>query len=129
VFCLCISCYLVYCPSCFAIDRLARVTTYSGEDKWSKQHLTSTGAKLVEGVCAVDPKVIEYGSTIEIKGIGKFKSLDTGTNVKNRKAAILSGKTKQEKDAIVIDIYCETQEKALQLSKKMPEYIMITINK
>ncbi len=82
-----------------------RVTTYHktehGADGETRRGLTSTGLKLVEagsnsvGSIAIDPEVIPYGSLVIVttkSGIRRFLCVDTGGDVKKRKASKLLAK-------------------------------------
>ena len=62
---------------------LARVTAYwpSEGDYYTRHSLSSTGVRLHDGHCAVDPSIIPYGSVVDISGVGKFLAVDTGTAV------------------------------------------------
>lgn len=112
-----------------AHNALARLTVYwsggRGTDYWSSRKMSSTGATLRPGVCAVDPKLIHYGSKVTVPGIGTFTAVDTGTDVRNRTAARLSGKTPEEQGALVIDIFFETKEAALAFAKTAPHFARI----
>src|SRR5213076_1918711 len=89
---------------------LARVTTYWREE--GQLRAASNGARLRNGHCAVDPKKIPYGSKI-ILGSEELIAVDTGPAVVSRKAARLSGRSRAERDAMVVDRYFETKSQAL----------------
>ena len=63
-----------------AASRLARVTVYWPEegDFYTRNRKSSTGVRLRDGHCAVDPKVIPYGSVVNVPGIGRLIAVDTG---------------------------------------------------
>ena len=111
---------------------LARVTVYwarggSGSDRWSRQHKCSTGARLREGHCAVDPRRIPYGSQVKLPDGTTLAAVDTGTAVKNRKAARLSGQTTYERNAIVIDRFFETRQQAMTWANRNPQFMTVRI--
>jgi 3D (Asp-Asp-Asp) domain-containing protein len=82
----------------------ARITAYwLGEDEFG--YKSSTGKRLVSGKsCAVDPKIIPYGTTLLVEGKA-YQAHDTGTAVISRKA---SGKTKLP----VVDLFYATERQA-----------------
>ena len=124
-------------PSAFsAVARenptLARVTVYwarggGGSDRWTRQHKCSTGARLREGHCAVDPRKIPYGSQVVLPDGTKLKAVDTGSAVRTRRAARLSGRTTTERNAIVVDRFFETKGQALSWAKRNPMFIPVKI--
>lgn len=110
---------------------LARVTVYwakggSGSDQFTRKHKCATGVQLRRGHCAVDPRRIPYGSQI-IFPDGKFTAVDTGTAVMNRKAARLSGRTRMEQNAPVIDRFFETKRQAEAWEKTHPPFITVRV--
>jgi len=110
---------------------LARVTVYwahggAGSDRYTRQHKCATGVRLRQGHCAVDPRRIPYGSQI-IFPDGKLTAMDTGTAVINRKAARLSGRTRAERNAIVIDRFFEHKSQALAWEKTHPPFMMVRV--
>src|SRR5689334_17114026 len=83
---------------------LARVTVYwasggKGSDRYTRRHKCATGLRLRDGHCAVDPSRIPYGSNIILPDGTRLAAVDTGTAVRNRKAARLLGRTATEKNA------------------------------
>lgn len=97
----------------------ARVTAYYDQDHWSRSKVSATGLMLRDGVCAVDPKVIPYGTHLKING-EIYIAADTGRAVKNRTAAVKDGKTVEEKQALVIDLYKPN-------GQQWPDYIQVEI--
>jgi 3D (Asp-Asp-Asp) domain-containing protein len=104
---------------------LARVTFYCAENcPYGNQ--SSTGEKLVFGKhVAVDPKIIPYGATVYVPGLGFRKAIDTGSAVKARKAAIELGKTEAERNAIVVDVFVDTDEQLKWLAYNYPHYVQV----
>ena len=91
---------LVWANNSFARDTratrdnslLARVTVYwahggRGADRYTRQHKSATGTRLQQGHCAVDPKKIPYGSRVVLPDGTALAAVDTGSAVRNRKAA------------------------------------------
>src|ERR1700738_1827227 len=121
-------------PAVFAKNDpvLARVTVYwarggGGSDRWSRQHKCATGARLQEGHCAVDPRKIPYGSQVKLPDGTTLAAVDTGTAVKNRKAARRSGRTTYERDAIVIDRFFETRQQAMTWANRNPQFMTVRV--
>lgn len=108
---------------------LARLTVYwaggSGTDYWSKRHQSATGVPLRRGHCAVDPSRIGYGSKVKIKGVGTFLAVDTGSAVVARAAAKKLGKTKAQKQALVVDLFFEKKSQALAFAKRCPKFVPV----
>jgi len=103
---------------------LARVTVYwaqggHGADQYTRQHKSATGTRLRQGHCAVDPKKIPYGSALS--------AVDTGSAVRNRKAARRSGRTNYERNAIVIDKFFETKRQALAWANSNPPFVSVKV--
>ena len=111
---------------------LARVTVYwasggRGSDHYTRQHRCATGGRLRAGHCAVDPRRIPYGSQIIFPDRTKLLAVDTGTAVKNRKAARLAGRTVNERSAIVVDRFFETKQQALSWAGRNPAFMPIRV--
>ena len=64
--------------------------------------ITSTGKGIREGIIAVDPKVIPYGTVVEIKDMGYFIAEDCGGKIKGNR----------------IDIYFDSLKEAKSFGKK-----------
>jgi 3D (Asp-Asp-Asp) domain-containing protein len=104
---------------------LARVTVYwSGEG--SGANAAWNGAGLREGHCAVDPKKIPYGSKVVFHD-AECIAVDSGPDVVNRKAARACGRTAAERNAIVIDRFFDTKQKALAWAKANPHFTTVRI--
>jgi 3D (Asp-Asp-Asp) domain-containing protein len=110
--------------------RLARLTAYwTQEDPWTAKHESSTGVRLQEGYCAVDPKLIPYGSTIQIPGLRPYVAVDTGSAVISREAAVGSGHTQAERNALVVDLFFENRKDAENFAAHGPAYVAVSWTK
>ena len=125
---------LGWLPQGFARDNslLARVTVYwagggHGADHYTRQHKSATGLRLRQGHCAVDPRRIPYGSRVVLPDGTALSAVDTGSAVRNRKAARRSGRTNYERDAIVIDKFFETKGQALAWANSNPPFINVRV--
>jgi len=104
---------------------LARVTVYwPGEG--SGEHASWNGARLHERHCAVDPKKIPYGSKVVLPD-ATCVAVDTGPAVVSRKAARASGRNAAERNAIVIDRFFDTKQKALAWAEAHPHFMTVRI--
>jgi 3D (Asp-Asp-Asp) domain-containing protein len=64
-------------------------TGYSADDSGQGTgQKTSTGKSVIEGIIAVDPKIIPYGTEIEIKDKGYFIAEDCGSKIKGNRIDI-----------------------------------------
>lgn len=111
---------------------LARVTVYwakggRGADRYSGLHKSATGTRLQQGHCAVDPRKIPYGSKVVMPDGTTLHAVDTGTAVRNRKAARKSGRTVNERNAIVIDKFFETKSQALMWANSNPLFVNVKV--
>ena len=125
---------LGWLPQGFARDNslLARVTVYwagggRGSDHYTRQHKSATGLRLQQGNCAVDPRRIPYGSRVVLPDGTALSAVDTGSAVRNRKAARRSGRTNYERNAIVIDKFFETKGQALAWASSNPPFINVKV--
>ena len=104
----------------------ARVTVYwPGEG--SGKSAAWNGAQLNEDHCAVDPKKIPYGSKV-LFGDDQCVAVDTGPDVVKRKAARSLGQTSAERNAIVVDRFFETKEKALGWARAHAELMIVQVH-
>jgi hypothetical protein len=111
----------------FASDHmaLARVTVYwPGEA--SGKSAAWNGARLREDHCAVDPKKIPYGSKV-LFGDGECTAADTGPDVVKRKAARSLGRTAAERNAIVVDRFFDTKQRALTWQNAHPHFMTVRV--
>ena len=118
---------LMFACQLFASDRaaFARVTVYwPGEG--SGKSAAWNGARLGEDHCAVDPKKIPYGSKV-IFDDGECKAIDTGPDVVKRKAARSCGQSAAERNAIVIDRFFHTKERALAWESAHPHFMTVRV--
>lgn len=105
---------------------LARITAYwPGEDYYTNHKRTATGARLRPGFCAVDPRLIPYGSVVTIPGVGNYLAMDTGTAVISRKAAKESGHNRLERSALVIDLYFASRKAGELFMREGPKFAMV----
>ena len=119
--------HLAFCvPSlCGEHSALARVTAYwHGEG--SGANAAWNGAQLTDGHCAVNPKKIPYGSKVVFHD-AECLAVDSGPDVVNRKAARSCGRNAAERNAIVIDRFFDTKEKALAWAKANPHFMMVRV--
>jgi 3D (Asp-Asp-Asp) domain-containing protein len=121
-------------PAGFAREQsiLARVTVYwasggGGSDRWTRRHVCSTGARLQAGHCAVDPRHIPYGSKVILPD-ATLVAVDTGSAVVSRKAARRSGRTANERSALVIDRFFETKQQALSWARRNPYFMFVRVS-
>jgi hypothetical protein len=103
---------------------IVRVTTYWREE--GQLRAASNGSCLRDGHCAVDPKLIPYGSKI-LLGNEELIAVDTGPAVVSRKAARVSGRNAAERNAIVVDRYFETRAQAAAWEKSHPHFVQVRI--
>ena len=129
---------LIVLPCAFARENLrpnsllARVTVYwahggRGADGYSRQHKSATGTRLHVGHCAVDPKRIPYGSRVVLPDGSTLAAVDTGSAVRNRKAARHGGRTQDERSALVIDKFFETKREALAWASTNPPFVNVKV--
>ena len=118
---------LIFACQLFASDRmaLARVTVYwPGEG--SGKSAAWNGARLREDHCAVDPKKIPYGSKV-IFGDSECMAVDTGPDVVKRKAARSLGRSTAERNAIVVDRFFDTKQRALAWANANPHFMIVRV--
>jgi hypothetical protein len=111
----------------FASDRtaFARVTVYwPGEG--SGKSAAWNGARLREDHCTVDQKTIPYGSKVMF-GDGECMAVDTRPDVIKRKAARSLGQTTTERNAIVVDRFFDSKQKALTWASAHPHFMMVRV--
>ena len=108
--------------------RLARLTAYwaSEGDYYTSHGVSATGIHLHGGHCAVDPRIIPYGSVVEIAGVGKYLAVDTGSAVISREAAREAAHTGEERSALVIDLYFENEHDGEKFAANGPKYAAIS---
>ena len=118
---------LIFACQLFASDRmaLARVTVYwPGEG--SGKSAAWNGARLREDHCAVDPKTIPYGGKV-IFGDSECMAVDTGPDVVKRKAARSLGRSTAERNAIVVDRFFDTKQRALAWANANPHFMIVRV--
>jgi len=119
---------LLFVCEASAIERsvLARVTVYWPRERSGGEHASWNGARLSEEHCAVDPKKIPYGSKVFFHDAACV-AIDSGPDVINRKAARLCGRNAAERNAMVIDRFFDTKQKALAWAKAHPHFMTVRI--
>lgn len=104
---------------------LARVTAY-----WRAEgcgfRAASTGARLRDGDCAVDPAKIPFGSRV-IFDDAACRAVDTGPDVINRRAARLSGRNERERSALVIDRFFESKSQAMAWTSGHSHFVKVWV--
>jgi 3D (Asp-Asp-Asp) domain-containing protein len=97
-----------------------RLTAYwVGQDPDTSRFKSSTGYTLKSGKsCAVDPRIIPYGSTVIVEG-KEFKAIDTGSAVVAKKAS--GGKLP------IVDLFFKTEKQALLALNNMPKHTWVEI--
>jgi hypothetical protein len=120
---------LLFAPAAFAREQtvLARVTVYWASGDAQQQRAAYNGARLRPGHCAVDPDKIPYGSKVVFADGDECKAIDTGPAVVSRKAARLSGRNANQREAIVVDRYFETKEQALAWADSHPHFMTLRV--
>jgi hypothetical protein len=103
----------------------ARVTVY-WPTEGSGKSAAWNGAQLREDHCAVDPKKIPYGSKVTFAD-GECVAMDTGPDVVRRKAARACARTTAERNAIVIDRFFHTKERALAWERAHPHFMTVRV--
>jgi 3D (Asp-Asp-Asp) domain-containing protein len=108
--------------------RLARLTAYwaSEGDYYTRHCVSATGIRLHGGHCAVDPRIIPYGSVVEIPGVGKYLAVDTGSAVISREAAREAAHNLEERSALVIDLFFESRRDGEEFAANGPKYVAIS---
>jgi len=118
---------LIFACQLFASEStaLARVTVYwPGEG--SGKSAAWNGVRLRENHCAVDPKKIPYGSKITF-GDAECTAVDTGPDVVKRKAARSLGRTSVERNAIVIDRFFDSKQRAFAWAGAHPHFMTVRV--
>ena len=103
------------------------LTTYwavgRGSDYWTRRFTSSTGQRLIDGVTvAADPKVIPYGSIIDIEGVGRRIVKDTGSHVVQRVASRRRGVNYP-----VIDLFFASRQDALVFARNHGPFAEVRI--
>ena len=104
---------------------LARITVYWHREG-SGEHASWNSTRLRDGHCAVDPKKIPYASKVVFPDAACV-AVDSGPDVVNRKAARSCGRNAAERNAIVIDRFFGTKQKALAWAKAHPHFMTVQI--
>lgn len=122
-----VACALLFAGQAFADEHsvLACVTVY-WQGEGSGGHACWNGARLREGDCAVDPKKIPYRSKVVFPD-ATCMAVDSGPGVVNRKSARACGRSATERNAIVIDRFFYTKQKAIAWAKAHPRFMTLRI--
>ena len=117
----------IFACQLFASERmaLARVTVY-WPTEGSGRSAAWNGAQLREDHCAVDPRKIPYGSKVTFDD-GECVAMDTGPDMVRRKAARSCARTTAERNAIVIDRFFHTKERALAWERAHPHFMTVRV--
>ena len=99
----------------------------STQREGSRKSAAWNGGRLSDDHCAVDPRKIPYGSKV-LFGDAECVAVDTGPDVVKRKAARSLGQTSAERNAIVVDHFFETKEKALGWARAHPEFMIVQVH-
>jgi hypothetical protein len=119
---------LSFASAAFAREEavLARITGYWGRGQGASAKYASTGERLRAGHCAVDPKRIPYGSKVLFPD-GACTAVDTGPAVVSREAARRSGRTPNQRNALVVDKFFETKAEAVAWTNAHPAFMTLPI--
>ena len=120
---------LLFAPAAFAREQtvLARVTVYWAAADAQQQRAAYNGARLRPGHCAVDPDKIPYGSKVVFADGVECKAIDTGPAVVSRKAARLSGRNANQRNALVVDRFFDTKQEALAWADAHPHFMTLRV--
>ena len=104
---------------------LARITAYwpSGSEP---EVASYNGAKLRSGHCAVDPKKIPYGSKVLFPDTACV-AVDSGPAVIRRTAARKTGRTVEQRNALVIDRFFESRKQAMAWIARNPHFMKVRV--
>ena len=124
-----ISFVFLFASAAFAREQtvLARVTVYWPDADPQQQRAAYNGARLRNGHCAVDPNKIPYGSKVVFGNGDECKAIDTGPAVVSRKAARLSGRNANQKNALVVDRYFTSKDEALAWADTHPHFMTLRV--
>ena len=122
-----VACALLFARQAFAAeDSVLTCVTVYWHGEGSGEHARWNGARLRERDCAVDPKKIPYGSKVVFPD-ATCVAVDSGPGVVSRKTARSCGRTATERNAIVIDRFFDTKQKAIAWAKAHPRFMTLQI--
>ena len=107
-------------------SQLWHASRFTGHGEGSGEHAAWNGTRLREEHCAVDPKRIPYGSKVVFPD-AECVAVDSGPDVINRKAARSCGRKAAERNAIVIDRFFGSRQKALEWAQTHPHFMTVRI--
>src|SRR6266508_1430602 len=113
--------------NCLPISsQLWHASRFTGHGEGSGEHAAWNGTRLREEHCAVDPKRIPYGSKVVFPD-AECVAVDSGLDIINRKAACSCGRKAAERNAIVIDRFFGSRQKALEWAQTHPHFMTVRI--
>jgi len=107
-------------------SQLWHASRFTGHGEGSGEHAAWNGTRLREEHCAVDPKRIPYGSKVVFPD-AECVAVDSGLDIINRKAACSCGRKAAERNAIVIDRFFGSRQKALEWAQTHPHFMTVRI--
>ena len=79
--------------------------------------VTATGKNIMEGMIAVDPKIIPYGTKVEIKDLGEFVAEDSGGKIKGNRIDIFFDTKEEAKEFGIKDVWVRYVDGKMELTE------------